>query len=67
MGLYPERLLDHFKNPRHAGVLIPPAVVVQAVCLAVMIALAGYFHAIKKDFSDPATLRADGNLRLARL
>jgi nitrogen fixation protein NifU and related proteins len=29
MGLYPERLLDHFKNPRHAGVLTPPAVVVQ--------------------------------------
>lgn len=32
---------------------------------AVMIALAGYFHAIKKDFVDPAILKADGNLRLA--
>ncbi len=29
MSLYPERLLDHFKNPRHAGVLAPPALVVQ--------------------------------------
>jgi nitrogen fixation NifU-like protein len=29
MGLYTERLLDHFKNPRHAGVLTPPATVVQ--------------------------------------
>jgi NifU-like protein involved in Fe-S cluster formation len=27
--LYPEPLLDHFKNPRHAGVLDPPALVVQ--------------------------------------
>lgn len=29
MTLYPERLLDHFKNPRHAGLLAPPALVVQ--------------------------------------
>ena len=29
MSLYSERLLDHFKNPRHPGVLAPPAVVVQ--------------------------------------
>lgn len=29
MSLYPERLLDHFKNPRHAGVLAPSALVVQ--------------------------------------
>lgn len=27
--MYPERLLDHFRNPRHAGVLAPPAIVVQ--------------------------------------
>jgi len=27
--LYPERLLDHFQNPRHVGVLAPPALVVQ--------------------------------------
>ncbi len=31
---------------------------------AVMIAIAGYFHAIKDDFADSVTLRADGNLRL---
>jgi N6-L-threonylcarbamoyladenine synthase len=31
---------------------------------ALMIALAGYFHALKNDFADPATLRADGNLKL---
>ena len=29
MSLYPDRLLDHFTNPRHAGVLAPPALVVQ--------------------------------------
>jgi N6-L-threonylcarbamoyladenine synthase len=31
---------------------------------AQMIALAGYFHALKKEFVDPATLRANGNWRL---
>jgi nitrogen fixation NifU-like protein len=30
MSLYPEPLLDHFRNPRHAGVLAAPALVVQA-------------------------------------
>jgi nitrogen fixation NifU-like protein len=29
MSLYPEPLLDHFRNPRHAGVLAAPALVVQ--------------------------------------
>lgn len=29
MSLYPEPLLDHFKNPRHPGVLAPPALAVQ--------------------------------------
>ena len=29
MSLYPERLLDHFNKPRHAGVLTPPAIVAQ--------------------------------------
>jgi nitrogen fixation NifU-like protein len=29
MSLYPERLLDHFQNPRHVGVLTPPALVVE--------------------------------------
>ena len=32
---------------------------------AIMIGLAGYFHARKYDFADPATLAANGNLRLA--
>ncbi|HBY64376.1 MAG TPA: iron-sulfur cluster assembly scaffold protein, partial [Solibacterales bacterium] len=27
--MYSERLLDHFKNPRHVGELAPPAVCVQ--------------------------------------
>jgi N6-L-threonylcarbamoyladenine synthase len=31
---------------------------------ALMIALAGYFHSLKKEFADPASLRAEGNLRL---
>ncbi len=29
MSLYPEPLLEHFKHPRHAGLLGPPAIVVQ--------------------------------------
>ena len=29
MSLYSERLLDHFENPHYAGVLPPPAIVVQ--------------------------------------
>lgn len=32
---------------------------------AIMIALAGYFRAQRQEFADPATLRPDGNLRLA--
>ncbi|MEK7084841.1 MAG: tRNA (adenosine(37)-N6)-threonylcarbamoyltransferase complex transferase subunit TsaD [Patescibacteria group bacterium] len=31
---------------------------------ALMIALAGYFHALNKEFADPAKLVANGNLRL---
>ena len=31
---------------------------------AIMIALAGYFHASKKDFTDPINLSAKGNLKL---
>ncbi len=27
--MYSERLLDHFQNPRHVGVLAPPAVTVE--------------------------------------
>ncbi len=32
---------------------------------AIMIALAGYYHALRHDFADPATLVANGNLSLA--
>lgn len=32
---------------------------------ALMIAMAGYYHALHKDYADVATLRANGNLRLA--
>jgi N6-L-threonylcarbamoyladenine synthase len=42
--------------------LIPPPEL--ATDNAVMIAIAGYFHAIKHDYVDPATLRAQGNLKL---
>jgi N6-L-threonylcarbamoyladenine synthase len=43
--------------------LFPPAEL--ATDNAIMIALAGYFRATKNEFSDPATLQADGNWRLA--
>jgi N6-L-threonylcarbamoyladenine synthase len=42
--------------------LVPPPEL--ATDNALMIALAGYFHALNKEFADPATLRATGNLRL---
>jgi N6-L-threonylcarbamoyladenine synthase len=32
---------------------------------AIMIGLAGFYHAERKDFTDPSTLRADGNRKLA--
>ncbi len=32
---------------------------------AIMIALAGFYRALRKDFADPATLKANGNLSLA--
>ncbi len=45
--------------------LIPPPEL--ATDNAIMIALAGYFQALKKDFADSSTLRATGNLKLAPL
>src|SRR3989338_5246495 len=42
--------------------LIPPPEL--ATDNAIMIALAGYFHALKKEFADPLALTAHGNLKL---
>jgi len=57
------RLREALAKKGQAELLVPPADL--ATDNAVMIGLAGYFHAIKKVFADPATLRADGNLKLA--
>jgi N6-L-threonylcarbamoyladenine synthase len=51
------------KDPAFTRVLVPP--IDLATDNALMIALAGYFHAIKNNFADPATLSANGNLKLA--
>ena len=32
-----------------------------------MIALAGYFHAQKKEFAEPETLTANGSLKLGKI
>ncbi len=58
-----EELAEALENSSGAQLLVPPPDL--ATDNALMIALAGYFHALKKDFADPATLRADGNLKLA--
>jgi N6-L-threonylcarbamoyladenine synthase len=58
-----EQLGNALARTGAANLLVPPPGL--ATDNAVMIALPGYFHAIKKDFADPATLRADGNLKLA--
>jgi N6-L-threonylcarbamoyladenine synthase len=48
-------------NP--ARLLIPPPAL--ATDNAIMIALAGYFRALKREFADPEKLKATGNLKLA--
>lgn len=51
---------------REAGLpppLVPPPVL--STDNALMIALAGYFRAVKNEFTNPAALRANGNLKLA--
>ena len=58
---------NQFIKERLAGalaipVLSPPAEL--ATDNALMIALAGYFRAVHKEFTDPALLRAEPNLRL---
>ena len=57
------RLAEALEKRGQAKLFVPPPDL--ATDNAVMIGLAAYFHAIKKDFADPETLRADGNLRLA--
>lgn len=58
-----ERLAEALeKADTPVELLIPPPEL--ATDNAIMIALAGYFHALKKDFADPAELRANGNLKL---
>ncbi len=47
-----------------AQLLIPPPSL--ATDNALMIALAGYFHAAKKEFADPDSLKATGNLQLGK-
>lgn len=46
-----------------AQLLIPPPEL--ATDNAIMIALAGYFHALKNEFAEPENLKATGNLTLA--
>lgn len=50
------------KEGSGATLLVPPPEL--ATDNALMIALAGYFHALKSDYADSATMRANGNLRL---
>ena len=59
-----DQLAKALGESSRAQLLVPPADL--ATDNALMIALAGYFHAIRGDFADPATLRANGNLRLGR-
>lgn len=56
-----EEALKEYGDP--ARLLVPPPAL--ATDNAIMIALAGYFHALKKEFADPETLAAKGNLKLA--
>ncbi len=56
-------LAEALTNAGRVNLLVPSPEL--ATDNALMIALAGYFHAIKKEFDDPAALRANGNLKLA--
>lgn len=47
-----------------AQLLVPPPAL--ATDNALMIALAGYFHALHQEFADPTTLAAHGNLALGK-
>lgn len=57
------QLTETIKNyGSDAKLLIPPPKL--ATDNALMIALAGYFRALKKEFAEPETIRANGNLKL---
>jgi len=59
-----ERLAETLADEGNiAKLLIPPPEL--ATDNAIMIALAGYFHAARKDFTDQQNLSAKGNLKLA--
>jgi N6-L-threonylcarbamoyladenine synthase len=51
-------------SPLGLAVLVPPSDL--ATDNAIMIALAGYVHAIRREFVDVGILRANGNLRLVQ-
>ncbi len=58
-----ERLAEAIKNDGlTTQLLVPPREL--ATDNALMIALAGYFRALNKEFAEPETIRANGNLKL---
>lgn len=58
-----ERMQDSIKEyGLDAKLLIPPRAL--STDNALMIALAGYFRAVNKEFAEPKTIRAKGNLKL---
>ena len=58
-----ERLAESIKNyGLTTQLLVPPREL--ATDNALMIALAGYFRALKKEFAEPTMVRASGNLKL---
>ncbi|RJQ34658.1 tRNA (adenosine(37)-N6)-threonylcarbamoyltransferase complex transferase subunit TsaD, partial [Candidatus Parcubacteria bacterium] len=54
------------EQTEHAGIALLISPLEFATDNAVMIALAGYFHALKKEFCDVKTLRPDGQLKLSK-
>ncbi len=56
-----QRLAEALAKSGAKLLVCPPAL---STDNALMIALAGYFHALKKEFTEPDTLTAQGNLRL---
>lgn len=59
-----ERLATRIMNEGSVVRLLVPAKDM-ATDNAIMIALAGYFRALNKEFADPLTIKATGNLRLS--